>query len=347
MTRLLFVSLLTFMSQVSAQSANYSATQTAADGVAIVRLSDAVHKAEVSIVPSVGNMAYEFKVNGKNALWFPYTKVSDFAAHPQFCGIPFLAPWANRLDDYAFYANGKKFLLNPNLGNLRPDQNHLPIHGLLMFSSYWTVVEAKADSESAHVTSRLEFWKHPELMAQFPFAHTLEMTYRLSGGILQVETVLRNLSADPMPVSIGFHPYFTLHDAPRDAWMVHLAARDHLELSPKLIPTGNSKPLEFADPYPLKGAQLDDVFGNLIRGSDGRADFSVQGKAEKITVSYGAKFPVAVSYAPPGRNYICFEPMTAVTNALNLSHAGLYKDLQSIPPAGEWRESFWIHPTGF
>jgi len=39
--------------------------------------------------------------------------------------------------------------------------------------------------------------------------------------------------------------------------------------------------------------------------------------------------------------------MSAVTNALNLTQKGLYKDLQSIPPRGIWRESFLITPHGF
>ncbi len=150
-----------------------------------------------------------------------------------------------------------------------------------------------------------------------------------------------------MPVGIGFHPYFQVHDAPRDEWQVHLAARDHLTLSPVLIPTGEHTPVTYPDPVSLKGAQLDDVFGNLIRGADGKAEFSVQGKREKVTVSYGPKYTVAVVYAPPGKNFICFEPMSGVTNAFNLAHAGVYKELQSIPPGGQWRESFWISPSGF
>jgi aldose 1-epimerase len=56
---------------------------------------------------------------------------------------------------------------------------------------------------------------------------------------------------------------------------------------------------------------------------------------------------VAVVYAPPGRNFICFEPMSGITNAFNLQQAGLYHDLQSIPPGGRWEESFWIRPSGF
>ena len=32
------------------------------------------------------------------------------------------------------------------------------------------------------------------------------MTYRLRGGVLEVATSIVNLSAEPMPVAIGFHP---------------------------------------------------------------------------------------------------------------------------------------------
>ena len=47
------------------------------------------------------------------------------------------------------------------------------------------------------------------------------------------------------------------------------------------------------------------------------------------------------------RNYICFEPMVGITDAMNLAQKGLYKELQSIPPGGTWQESFWVRPSGF
>jgi aldose 1-epimerase len=208
-------------------------------------------------------------------------------------------------------------------------------------------VDARADDRSAWSVSRLEYWKHPDLMAQFPFAHTIEMTYRLKDGVLECETAIRNHSAAAMPVSTGYHPYFRLHDAPRDEWKVHLAAREHVVLSERLIPTGERKPVSLPDPVSLAGAQLDDVFTNLVRGADGKAEFWVQGRRERISVIYGRKYPVAVVYAPSGRPFICFEPMAAVTNAMNLAHEGKYEGLQSIPAGQEWRESFWIKPTGF
>jgi len=324
-------------------AASYNAQQTTIDGVTVVHLEDSAHHATVSVAVSVGNIAYEYIVNGKNALYFPYKSLAEFKAKPNLCGVPFLAPWANRLDQEAFYANGKKYTLNMSLNNLRLDGNKLPIHGLISFSSLWQVVEAKANGSSAHVTSRLEFWKHPELMAQFPFAHTIEMTYTLSNGVLEVTTAIHNLSADAMPVSIGFHPYFQLHDAPRDSWTVHLAASEHVVLSKLLVPTGETKPNEFGDTMTLAGKQLDDVFTGL----PDNAEFWVKGKDEKIAVHYGPHYKVAVAYAPPGRDFICFEPMAGLTNAMNLAQEGKYKDLQSIAPGGEWKESFKIAATGF
>jgi aldose 1-epimerase len=327
-------------------SPNYSARQSVVDGVPIVSLADAARLTEVCIAPSVGNMAYEMNVAGKNALWFPYSGPAEFRENPAMCGIPFLAPWANRIDGDAYWANGRRYLLNPDLG-LHTDANGKPIHGLLRFSPAWTLEAIGADNHCAYATSRLEFWKHPDMMAQFPFAHTIAMTYRLASGALEVETTLENLSTAPMPVAIGYHPYFQLHDAPRSQWKAHLAARRRAVLDASLIPTGELQPVLFGDPHPLAAGQLDDVFTDLVRGPDGQAVFWVEGERQRIEVSYGPKFPVAVVYAPEGRDFICFEPMAALTNAFNLANAGLYPELQSVPPGGRWQDSFRISVSGF
>jgi len=323
------------------------ATIEQVDSIETVRLADAARAIEVRIAPSIGNIAYTFTVNGKNVLRFPYHSPAELKATPVLCGIPFLAPWANRIDGDSYWVNGREYHLNPALGNLRRDSHQKPIHGLLLFTPFWIRESHGADARSAWTTSRLEFWKHPELMAQFPFAHDIVMTHRLENGILQVETTLVNRSAEPMPVAIGFHTYFQLHDCARDEWSVHLAAREHLPLDDFLIPTGAREPLPFADPHPLRARPLDDAFANLIADSDGRARFWAAGNAQKITVAYGPQFPIAVVYAPAGHDYFCFEPMAAPTNAFNLAHAGAWPAPAAVPPGGQWTESFWIQPSGF
>jgi aldose 1-epimerase len=51
--------------------------------------------------------------------------------------------------------------------------------------------------------------------------------------------------------------------------------------------------------------------------------------------------------AQPNRGFVAFEPMVAITNALNLAQKGTYKDLQTIPPGGSWEESFWVRAKGY
>ena len=331
----------------------YTARRSSAGGIPIVQLRDEAHRTVVSIVPSIGNNSYEMLVNGKNVFWFPFESLSDFAQKPSLAGNPLLAPWANRLDEPAFYANGKKYALNLELGNIRLDGNKLPIHGLLMFASEWEIVEASSDASSAWVTSRLDFSRFPERMAQFPFAHSIEMTYRLSAGVLEVQTRLTNDSIAGMPVSAGYHPYFQLHDAPRDEWAVSLGAGLEWVLNAKLTPTGQTTPVagRFENPsrIPLRGIALDNVFGGLVRDAGGRARFAVKGKQEQIEVLYGPKYKVAVVYAPQGanRDFICFEPMSGVTNAFNLAHRGEYNEMAVIPSGESWQESYWIRPSGF
>ena len=57
-------------------------------------------------------------------------------------------------------------------------------------------------------------------MKQWPFAHTIDVTYRLQDGTLEVLTKVTNHATEPMPVSLGWHPYYQLTDSPREEWTV-------------------------------------------------------------------------------------------------------------------------------
>ncbi len=324
--------------------ANYTAERIQVDGTGVVRLADAVRKTEVFIIPSLGNNAYAMLVNGRNFLWSPYPTLAEFKQKPVQLGNPLLSPWANRIEGPAYWANGRRYALNAELKNFRSDANGKPIHGLLVFSDKWVVTAVKADGSAASVTSRLEFWRYPDLMAQFPFAYNIEMTYRLADGVLEVQTAIENLSSEPMPLSLGYHTYYRLDDSPRDDWTVHVGAREEVLMSEALVPNGKTRPVSLADPYPLRNSSIDNGFTNLVRDASGRAEFWVAGRSQRLRVQFGPKYDVGIVYAPPGRDFICFEPMVGVTNVFNLAHAGLYPGLQTIPPGARWQESFWVIP---
>ncbi len=329
-------------------AANYTARTTADHGIPVIQLADAAAGVEVSILPTIGNRVSEMKVHGKNILYFPVTDLAEFKKNPVLNGLPFLAPWANRLNEEAFWANGTKYPFNMTLGNVR---GPIPIHGLLTNSDLWEVVEVKADGKSAHVTCRLRFWKHPELMAQWPFAHEYELTYRLSGGTLETQITVTNLSTDTMPISLGFHPYYRVPDVPRDQWIAGIPARKHVVTDNRLVATGELKPNDLPKPLPLKDHYLDDGYTDLERDAQGRAHFSIEGGGKKVEAIFGPKYPVSVIYSPPPlngqpRDFICFEPMTGITNAINLNHEGKYAELQTVAPGAKWTESFWIRASG-
>jgi aldose 1-epimerase len=301
-------------------------------------------------------------VKGHNVLRFPHASLADFKARPGATGIPFMGPWANRLDEQAFYANGRRHAFDMTLGNVRGE---VPIHGFLTTTNLWRVTAVTATPTAASVTSRLDVYKQPAWMRQWPYAHTVEITYRLSEGALEVATSIVNLSDEPMPVSIGFHPYFQLTDSPRDEWTVSVGARTRWVLDARKVPTGETEPADRLLPgagASLRDYNLDDVFGDLVRDAQGRSTTTVRGKAQRLDVVLGPRYRSVVVWAPnpsgkgrggqgdsppAERNFICVEPMAAITNALNMAHRGQYKDLQTIAPGETWRESFWVRPSGF
>jgi aldose 1-epimerase len=244
----------------------------------------------------------------------------------------------------------------------------------------------KHDGTAAWLTSRLDAYRQPSWMRQWPFAHTIEVTYRLQGGVLEVRTTVTNHAIEPMPVALGYHPWLQLTDSPREEWTVVVPARTRWLLSHQKVPTGVTEPTDGFFPGfkgALKDYNIDDVFTDLVRDAQGRATATLKGRKQQIEMTQGSNFKALIVYspnplntglgsqipppdpnatapapAPAGRplappnplatpNFICFEPMAGITNALNLAHKGVYKELQYIQPGGTWQESFWIRPSGF
>ena len=265
----------------------------------IVQLEDKASQTVVSIVTSVGNMAYEMKVKGHNILRFPFASIEDYKSRPPSRhGIPLLAPWGNRLDEQAFYANGKRYAFDMTLGNIT---GAVPIHGFMSLTDQWQIVELKHDGTAAWLTSRLDAYKQPAWMKQWPFAHTIEMTYRLAGGVLEVRTKVVNMSAEPMPVALGYHPWLQLTDSPREEWTITVPARTRWLLNWQKVPTGETEPTDaFFTNFKgaLKDYNIDDVFTDLVRDAQGRVTATLKGRAQQIEVTQGPNYKAMIVYSP-------------------------------------------------
>src|SRR3954465_8720751 len=78
-------------------------------------------------------------------------------------GVPFLYPWANRLAAFDYTVLGKHVVLDPRWEVLQPDENGLPIRGVV---GGWTSWEL--DVRDGVLTKVLDFGAHPELLEAFP-----------------------------------------------------------------------------------------------------------------------------------------------------------------------------------
>ncbi len=321
---------------------------------AVVQLEDTRNQTVVTVTPAIGALAIEIRVKGTNILRANWNTVDEFLAKPTSTGVSYRGPWFNRLDEHAFWANGKKYVFNDGLGNIRGQQ---AMSGFLMTDpvNQWRLIDFRSDTNGAWVTSKLDFYRHPDWMAQWPFAHTVEITYRLENGVLEVRTRVENLSLEPMPVAFGFEPGFRLTDAPRDEWTLGIGARRTWLLTAAKMPTGEVRTVEEVygtrQNLVLKGLSLDNQFADFERDAAGRCLFWLQGKKQRIELLLGPHWQAMGIYAPePSANvpgFVNLEPATSITNGMNLAHRGVYKELQTIPPGEMWEESFWIRTSGF
>jgi galactose mutarotase-like enzyme len=287
---------------------------------------------EAAFAPGVGMLGCSLRHEGEELLG-QRGGLARYADTGSSMGIPLLHPWANRLHGLEYEVEGVAVRLDPDGTPVRLDPNGLPIHGLAAASPYWEVTGADADDDAATLSSRLPFADHPELLAGFPFPHELLVEVRLAGNVLSLRTTLRPTGELAVPVAFGYHPYLRLPGESREGWEVTLPVRSHAELDERGIPTGAAVDVS-VPPAPLGDRVYDDLYPRL----DDDPVFALEGAGRRLEVRFEQGYPIAQVYAPAGQEFICFEPMTAPTDAL----AGGGPELPLTNPGSEFTARFSI-----
>jgi len=283
---------------------------TTTAGHPTVTLSCADTAIEATFAPTLGMIGCSLRQRGAELLG-QRGGLAKYAASGSTMGIPLLHPWANRLSGFSYAVGGRTVTLDPASPLLHRDGNGLPMHGLVAAYPRWTVVQRGATAAHASLSAVLDFGADPALAAAFPFPHTLRLDIELRHTTLAISTTLRPTADVAVPVSFGFHPYLQLPGVERAAWYVEAPVRQRLLLDARMLPTGGREPI-FIEPGPLDDRTFDDLFADLRTP----ARFVLSGGGRRITVAFDEGYPFAQIYAPAGESLICFEPMTAPTNAL-------------------------------
>jgi aldose 1-epimerase len=274
--------------------------------VHVVTLRDPSSAVTAQWVPDAGMIAISLADSGTELLG-QRRGLDAYLSDGKTMGIPILYPWANRLGDTTYTAENVTVTLTPGENGVRPDPNGLPIHGVLAAYPGWRVTAESA----AELTAEVDFGADPRLLASFPYPHLLVVTARLAERTLTVRTTVTATGEAAVPLCFGFHPYLQLPDVVRSEWIIETPPLRHVNLDEKGLPTGDATE-QPAKSEPLGDKAFDDAYDRV---SDG-AVFAVSGRGRRLEVHFEQGYPAAQIFAPLAEDVVCFEPMTAPTDAL-------------------------------
>ncbi len=291
---------------------SYSVTTETRDGVEVFTLREA-GGGEAQVAPGLGNNCFAFSVGGLAVL--EPVAFEDFIKKSTSYGVPVLFPFPNRVRGGRFTFRGEQFEVDP------------PRHGFVRDKAWRVEGHGADEGEGAWLTSSFDAESYADrILGQFPFPFRLEVTYRLRGGRLEMETAARNTGERPMPVGFGIHPYFrrpargTLTVPAHKRWELS----DSLPTGKLLDPEGS---YDLRRPADVNSLALDDIYTAVESGADGLARCVLEDgeNGTRTVVEFREReFPHVVVYTPPApRRAVCVEPNTCPTDAFNLQERGV------------------------
>lgn len=290
----------------------------------IVTLRDPASPVVAEFVPEAGMIGTSLSDGGVELLG-QRRGLDAYVAEGKTMGIPILYPWANRLGANTYTAEGVTTTLTPGENGVRADPHGLPIHGVLAAHPGWRVTAESA----GELVAELDFAADARLLASFPYPHLLTVAVRLADRTLTVRATVTATGSRAVPLCFGFHPYLQIPDAPRAEWVIETPPLRHLRLDDLGLPTGASEP-QAPLCEPLGDKAFDDAYDQVPEG----AVFAVSGGGRRLEVRFERGYSATQIFAPtgddPAKRIVCFEPMTAPTDALR---RGGYRSARPGEPA--------------
>ena len=241
----------------------------------------------------------------------------DFAGNRAFAfGGCLLAPYANRIRGRALedtreietVVDGRAVRLPRNWGGKTAGAEQYAMHGLILDAN--VPFEASEDTISGLLDAG-------DFGGRWPGKLQLEITWTLRGGALILSVTARNTGSEPLPLGLGWHPYFQLPSGDRSQARLRLPAglrcetNDYDEVLPtgRLLPVAGT-PYDFNGAPPLGDLYLDDCFTDLVR-QDGQTVVEVLDPAAGIGLRIASPTPEVKAvqvYAPPDKPFVVVEP---------------------------------------
>ncbi|MBI1786489.1 MAG: aldose 1-epimerase, partial [Acidobacteria bacterium] len=249
----------------------------------------------------------------------------DFNGNESFrVGGAILLPFANRIRG-RLSAGGqtlettildKPVSLPANWTGKKPGAEKHSIHGLIL-ASRMTVLDKSAASDVASVRASLDAGN---FQGHWPSRTEVTITATLKAASFGFTVEAKNTGTEPLPMGIGWHPYFAIPSAQRAQAKLHLPARQRVLVNnyDEVFPTGkleavSGTPYDFSAPGGAALGQLfmDDCFVDLQRGAAGHAVAEIVDPAGKYGIRIRGLSPEIKAfqvYAPVDKAFVALEP---------------------------------------
>ena len=188
------------------------------------------------------------------------------------------------------------------------------IHGLI-YDAVFTVKKIGTTAGSAFVTLTYDYNKSD---AGYPFFYRADITYQLRrSGSLTITTKIKNLSAESIPVSDGWHPYFCFGNKV-DELHFFMDANQMAEFDSKLLPTGNVLPYhQFQQLQPIGDADLDNCFVLNENTTQPACALRDPQSGVQLNIFVQKNYPFLQVFIPKTRDCIALENLSALPDSFN------------------------------
>lgn len=291
---------------------------------------------EITIHPNIGNLVSQISFQGREMLYSPYIS-KNLMAGSTLEGIPFLYPFANRLEEDSIPLEYSKHRIPENTKGLRRDSNGLLLHGILYYKKGWEPEVLRNSQLDSYYEARFEYGE--DLLEIFPFTSILKQELELEGNTLTFTLSITNTSSKPMPLSVGYHPYFFVPERWKKNGKIFTNGTKYYETNEKLLPTGKLLPsAKILAKGELENVLLDHNFTEFHPKEKPFSELILRNRKIRLELING--FDHILLFTPKGKDFVCMEPMVGPVNAFFLYQKGIYKNLKFIEPNQTWKGSF-------
>lgn len=318
------------------------------EGVRTAILREPSSESEARVALDLGANVYRYRTALGDVLAEP-ADMATLRERPTRWGSACLFPFPGRIQGGQFSFAGRSIQLPVDVrdGNA--------IHGVVRKRAWRAIRLGAADGDGAFAQARISTAEAAIPTAEWPWPFELTLTVSLRGGALRMHTEARNTGVEPMPIGLGFHPYFPITNR-TEVWIdateewgqgAGLPNAERRAIGPGDWPR---KPMAIGQILPDSQSAEGPVRNRLVRRqvrgpSDAPGGISAGlrdvDRNMAVTMRASAGFGRMVFFTPAAPPLVSLEPQTCVPNAHRLAGEGRDDAGLVVLRAGESWRGWW------